>query len=92
MTSLPAQNYQNLYVSYPQSDVPLGQIKSDYFNTFIGPGYYDAGQRCYCKDGCPPDTPECGQCSSQQFCGSCDMKLSAWCDTHAFHGGLGWVN
>jgi hypothetical protein len=93
MTSLPSQNYQGLYVSYPGYDTNLlGQVKSEYYNTFFGPNFYDPGQRCFCKDGCPPDTPECGQCASQQFCGSCDLKYSGYCDTAAFHGGLGWVN
>lgn len=90
MTSVPAQNYQPLYVSYP--GVNLGQIKGDYYNTYFGQGFFDPGQRCFCKDGCPPETPQCGQCSSQQFCQSCDMKFSGYCDSYPFHGGLGWIN
>lgn len=90
MTSMPSQNYQGLHVSYYGPD--LGQIKSDYYNTYISPGFYDAGQRCFCKDGCPPKSPACGRCHSQQFCGSCDMQYSGLCDTYAYHGGLGWLN
>lgn len=90
MTPAP-QRYGTLNVSYPSSPL-LGQIKSDYYNTWFGQGYYDPGQQCFCKDGCPAQTPSCGKCSSEQFCGSCDLQYSAYCNSQPYYGGLGWIN
>ena len=68
----------------------LGQFKSDYFNTYFGPGYYQPWYQCFCRDGCT--TPNCGKCAPQQFCNSCDLNRSAFCDTYNVNSGLGWIN
>jgi len=82
-----------LYETLGQTGQGLGYYVSPdgNFSTYFGPGYYQPWYRCFCKDGCPPAQPTCGRCASQQFCGSCDMQMSAYCDTANVYGGLGWI-
>ena len=70
----------------------LGQFRSEYFNTYYGPGYFQPWYQCFCKDGCSDRKPNCGKCAPQQFCNHCDLNLSAYCDTWNYNGGLGWIN
>lgn len=70
----------------------LGQIKSDYFNTYFGQGYLQPWYTCFCRDGCPAEKEECGACKPQQLCNRCNMEKSAWCPSWNVNSGLGWIN
>lgn len=61
------------------------------FSTYFGQGYYQPWYQCFCKDNCPPGSPQCGQCASQQFCSQCDPVLSASCNSYNELGGLAWT-
>jgi hypothetical protein len=92
---MPSQNtYDTIDQTIPPLMSPiLGRFTSEdgNFSTYYGQGYYQPWYQCFCKDGCPPEQPACGRCASQQFCGDCDLKYSAYCDSTNVFGGLGWT-